>query len=292
MSKRSVQRKWNAFLDIIDCGKVAGDSRIHDLLARKDETHKNVFYEAKLARGDIEGYQRDIAFAWAAAEETYLPNDSEESSESLALQCRYALITATMHSLAHNIPPAFLGALVEKGIFSPEQGVAQARLIRDGYQRMEALSKLVPHLTQTAERDKVIHETFDVWRSIGFQARISTVFHASNPPNDIESLFRVPDAIESLCSYFPTMKNPREALSMIREAHDFSWQASALAAILPQLDERTRSETLHHLLDIMGRTDVAVSPWHHLVQALDGVTTLIPHLTGQLKNVAESIQQK
>jgi hypothetical protein len=60
----------------------------------------NAWYAAKEAVGDTAGYLADVQRAWRLA------NQSAES-EAIVLQCRYALITASVNSLATNLPPAY-----------------------------------------------------------------------------------------------------------------------------------------------------------------------------------------
>jgi len=82
---------------------------IHALLREETEEGRNGWYEARERLGQTAGYLADIACTWQLAEEEIA---TRNSLLALGLQCRYALITASLNTLAKNIPPALLAALV------------------------------------------------------------------------------------------------------------------------------------------------------------------------------------
>jgi len=88
---------------------------------------ENMWYTVHERVGDTSGYLSDVDRAWRLAERAYA---GRQSSSAIGLQCRYALIVASLCSLAGNIPPALLAALVEKGIWLGPQGLAYARQIQ------------------------------------------------------------------------------------------------------------------------------------------------------------------
>jgi len=60
------------------------------------------------------GYLDDVHRAWRLTEEELI---NRHSPISIGLQCRYALITVSLKSLATNIPPVLLAAAVEKVVW-------------------------------------------------------------------------------------------------------------------------------------------------------------------------------
>ena len=105
---------------------------------------ENTWYTVHERVGDTSGYLNDVDLAWQLTEEAFA---DRRSSIAIGLQCRYALIVTSLRSLAGNIPPALLAALVEKGIWPGPQGLAYARQIQEPELRTKALAALAPHLT-------------------------------------------------------------------------------------------------------------------------------------------------
>ncbi len=84
--------------------------RLHDLVAEGDE--HQLWAEARhRAEGNYAGYLADLSLAWRHADA-----EGEHDPEAVGRQVRYALIEASIHSLAGNIPPKLLVALVREGL--------------------------------------------------------------------------------------------------------------------------------------------------------------------------------
>jgi len=104
------------------------------LLHEETAEGRNAWYEARERLGQTAGYLSDVRRAWALA------------GDSLALAARYALLSASLNSLAVNIPPELLRALVAERLWTPAQGLAYARAVSDSRQCAEALAGLAPLL--------------------------------------------------------------------------------------------------------------------------------------------------
>ncbi len=124
----------------------AGQSQeLHQLLQASTPQGRNAWYEACDRLGKLGNFVTDVVRAWRLAEQMY----EEKPSESIGLQCRYALIIASLNSLAKNIPAELMAALVEKQIWTPEQGLAYAQQKQDPNSRSEALGLIAPYLPET-----------------------------------------------------------------------------------------------------------------------------------------------
>ena len=73
--------------------------------------------------GQTANFVTDVARAWELAEVTWTETTL---SQIVGLQCRYALIIASLNSLAANLPVKLLIALIQKNVLTPEQGLAYA----------------------------------------------------------------------------------------------------------------------------------------------------------------------
>lgn len=66
----------------------------------------------------------------------------------LGVELRCALIEASIHSLAGNLLPKLLAALVKEAVWTPAQGLSYARQIADPRGRAAALAALALHLAE------------------------------------------------------------------------------------------------------------------------------------------------
>jgi hypothetical protein len=116
---------------------------IHCLLWEESATGNNGWYEVREQLAQTGGYITDISRAWEIAEAT---RTESVLSQVISLQCRYALITASMNSLAANLPADLLVALVKNKMWTPEQGLAYALQKPEPQEKVNSLAELVNYL--------------------------------------------------------------------------------------------------------------------------------------------------
>ncbi|MEA5624724.1 NB-ARC domain-containing protein, partial [Nostoc sp. UHCC 0251] len=122
---------------------------IHQLLREESQTGSNGWYEAREKWGQTAGYITDISHAWELAEANW--NEST-LPQLVSWQCRYALITASLNSLAANLPAQLLVALVKNNIWTPEQGLAYALQNPKPKDKVKSLTQLVNYLPSNLEK--------------------------------------------------------------------------------------------------------------------------------------------
>ena len=105
---------------------------LHSLLKEETAAFRNGWYHAREELGQIAGYMSDVGRAWRLTETAH---EDVAFPIAVGLQCRYALITASINSLASNLLPRFLAALVEKRVWPITQGLAYARHVPDQLHR-------------------------------------------------------------------------------------------------------------------------------------------------------------
>ena len=109
------------------------------------------------------GLFRNLALAWTEADKRGAQVLSDEQrGQALALQCRCALITASIHSMAAKLLPSLIAALVAQGEWTPSEGLGWAAHIPDVQRRAEAIVQLTPLLPLNLRRRAV-----EVVRAIG-----------------------------------------------------------------------------------------------------------------------------
>ena len=99
---------------------------VHKVLAEESPAGRNGWYEARERLGQMAGYLTDLARAWSLVTGG---RGEGHSRRAMGLQCRYALINASIKSSAGVLPLNLLVALIESGVWSRSQGFAFARQI-------------------------------------------------------------------------------------------------------------------------------------------------------------------
>jgi len=121
---------------------------VHRLLACEADG-RPAWFEAQEAEGGTAQFIQDVLQAWQAVKTV----DREKAGQGqpaprLGLEVRYALTLASVNSLAGNLPPKLVVALVESKIWEPQQALAYACQMPVLYLRAGALAGLAPHLPQ------------------------------------------------------------------------------------------------------------------------------------------------
>jgi hypothetical protein len=79
---------------------------------------KHLWFTAREWFGQTEGYINDLARAMRLVQVADRPDiGSSQLKTCIGLGIRYALMSASLHSLVRNIPPPLIVALVEKGVW-------------------------------------------------------------------------------------------------------------------------------------------------------------------------------
>ncbi len=238
---------------------------LHHLLAVETNEKCNSWYEAKDAAGDTGGFLADVARAWQLAEEAGLNTQNvRERGRAIGLQNRYALINASVNSLATQIPPCLLVTLVEKGIWPPVMGLAYARRITVTEARSEALASLAPCLPERLLREALVR-ALEIGKS---------TFGIDNRSR----------AIAGLVPQLAKLGHPTEALAVAREIDGY-WRAKVLAELAPGLSEQLLQEALGAAQEICYE--------RAKVEALAGLAPYLPEpLRGETLREALTVARK
>ncbi len=117
-------------------------------MREESQTGSNGWYEAREKLGQAGSYITDISRAWELAQANW--NEST-LPQVVSWQCRYALIRASLNSLAANLPAKLLVALVKNKVWTPEQGLAYALQKPESKEKVEALIELINYLPANLE---------------------------------------------------------------------------------------------------------------------------------------------
>jgi hypothetical protein len=237
--------------------------------------------------GTYDGFLSDLARAWKRAEAAGVQAQStQERGRAISRQCRYALIVASIKSLAGNIPPTLLAALVDKGVWTPIQGSAYARQMPSEERRAQALEELAPHLTAPLLQEALAAVQAIIDEDRRAQALVGLAPHLPGPllqealatARVIANEFRRAQALVGLV---PHLSEPlqvtvlQEALTAARAITNKHSRIQALAGLVPYLSEPLQVTVLQEAL-AAART---ITDEDSRAQAL---AKLAPHLSGPL----------
>ncbi|MBD2465716.1 hypothetical protein H6G89_32530 [Oscillatoria sp. FACHB-1407] len=227
---------------------------LHEFLQEEDAQGRNGWYEACDKLGQTANFVTDVARAWMLAEAMYQKN----RTQSIALQCRYALSMTSLNSLAKNISPELMANLVEHSVWTPLQGLAYALQIPSQAQRASAIQQLAPKLPE-----ELLPKVLEAARSIeNAQYRFKAlVALASYKPEvwsevleaarSIENAQYRSEALVALASYKPEVWSDKpevwsEVLEAARSVEDchYHYRSKALVALIPKLSEESLPEAL------------------------------------------------
>ena len=245
-------------------------AQIHLLLREETAEGHNGWYSQCEKEGKTAVFIKDIARAWQLAEEHF----SENKSEFMGLQVRYALITTSLNSLAGNIPAELMALLIQHEIWTPAQGLAYVRQNQDDGKRAERLKAISPHLPST-----LLPEALATAREIGheyYRAKALTGLAPYLPENllpealatarEIGDEYYRAEALTGLAPHLPEILP--EALATAREIGDESNRAEALTGLAPHLPENLLPEAL--------ATAREIGTEYYRAEALTGLAPYLP----------------
>ncbi|QIR41252.1 hypothetical protein HCG51_05095 [Tolypothrix sp. PCC 7910] len=218
---------------------------IHSLLWEESATGNNGWFEVREQLAQTGGYITDVSRAWELAEANW---DESTLPQVVGLQCRYALITASLNSLAAKLPVKLLMALVKKKVWTAEQGLAYALQNPELKQKVAVLAELFNYLP-TKLKKLALSEAFTAARSIQDEySRVDALSAlAENLPPEllqealatacsIQDEYSRASALSALAENLPP-ELLQEALTTARSIQDEYSRASALSALAENLPE-------------------------------------------------------
>lgn len=227
--------------------------QIHALLAEETPSGRNGWYHAKEQLGQTAGFLADVNRAALVLHQQYIPSET-----IIGLQIRYALIAASLNSLARNVPLSLLVALVEKKLWTPAQGLAYAQQLFDLVQQAKALVELSAH-TIPGIRKLTVQKALDVARQI----------------NDS---WQQTETLMDMAERLAKRNQSEQALLVVNEINNDHWQAEALTRLIPHLPD----DDLRRVLDVARHIDEE----EYRVEVL---AELIPRLP---KSIRGQVQQE
>jgi hypothetical protein len=285
-------------------------AQIHLLLREETAEGHNGWYSQCEKEGKTAVFIKDIARAWQLAEEHF----SENKSEFMGLQVRYALITTSLNSLAGNIPAELMALLIQHEIWTPAQGLAYVRQNQDDEKRAERLRKIIPYLTPT-----LLPEALEIVRGVGdeyYRAEALTGLAPYLPESLLPKALEIARAIEDESSrakgLTPQMRRDLNQLAQIRNEDDRARALTRLAPHLPEVlpetleiaraiedeDDRVRALTAlapHLPVSLLPEALAvarAIGNEYHRARALTGLAPYLPEVLPEALEIARAIRDE
>lgn len=222
------------------------------MLEETAHSGRNSWYEARESLGQTAGYVQDVSRAWELADDAN--QDKTSISRIIGWQCCYALIVASLNSLAQNVPPALLIALVRKEVWTAEQGVTYALQISDPQQKVEVITRLtqLENYLPAPLKQKILQAALEAAQAIQSEQYRASALSAladklpeSLLPEALEAARAIQNKSErleivtALAPHLPTSLLPR-VINELQQIEDSASQRQALVAFIkavPQLSE-------------------------------------------------------
>jgi hypothetical protein len=215
----------------------------------------NLWYAVHDEAGETSAYLSDVRLARQLAEAaTDQALAQGDQASSIGREIRCGLMSASIVSIARNIPAPLLTAMVDKQLWTPAHALAYAREIPDPSAKATSLTRLAPYLPD-AERAAVLADALATARTITDPSWRAAVLVALAP--------HLPaDLLAGLLA---------DALATTRTIRDPSGQAAALAALAPHLPDAERAAVL---VDALATARTITNP----SDRLDALAALAPYL--------------
>ena len=248
---------------------------------RSRTSSANAWFMVHEQIGDISGYLSDIARAWQLAEQVSARQVAQEqSAPTVGLETRYALLTASMNTVAGNVPTKLLVALVDKHVWSPAEALALTSQIPDLKQYAKGLAALGPYLPEqllrkALEMAQAIEDNHSRATSLAaLVPQLARVGHVEEAMSVVKGMEHDEFRDEALAMLAPLIaKSCRfsEAIELAQAIRYREGRVSTSAELLSYLPERERKQVLEQALSEVRAVSDHLRP-HALV-------LLAPHLT-------------
>jgi hypothetical protein len=222
--------------------------KLHELLAA-DANGINLWFSIKKSKGFISNYLTDVRLAWQQAEAEF---NRDSSSYAIGLQCRYALITASVNSLTGNLPVELLIELIKRNS-TQELTYLQQLISNQQVQDLTALTSL--HLD--SELGQKLIEMAESLSDKDYQTQVRCALAQYLPKETLPELLKAIKVIsneqeqaQALTILAPCLSSEdllSEALETAITIQKEDYRAKALIALVPYLSTELR-ETILKLL--------------------------------------------
>jgi hypothetical protein len=205
---------------------------------------RNVWFEIKESADERAGYLADIDIGWDVADEEARSGSPDPADRAIGLGLRYALIRASLSSMAANIPSGLLLTLTRKGSWSTSRAFSTALQLGDRAEVVTALAGLADIFVRQgrAEDLMVAAEGFDDAE----RARVLSAIAAVAPPMLVDDVLAATDTMRdeaaqvllltALAGRLPQAKLDRVINAAARLTKEAS-QAAVLTSVIPHASD-------------------------------------------------------
>ncbi|MBN8656001.1 MAG: hypothetical protein J0M11_09715 [Anaerolineae bacterium] len=233
---------------------------LFNLLFETNINKKNSWYTIRERMGQTSGYLDDIARAWNLSRQISIEKSKQNKPiESLRLEIQFCLISASLKSLAKNLPPSLVIMLVDEGLWQLDQALTHIKHIEDTKQQIRALTSLSLRLSDNQLRTIVLdsEETHDEAFQSEIFCQIALRLEAAGYTDEAISLINKTifsiDRADALIKL--VHQNPDKFISYVLKENLSLWSTDArlllLTGILEYLPESQKIDTTNKIREII-----------------------------------------
>ena len=237
---------------------------LHTLLSL-EKGKKNAWFKLKDDEGDTAGFLTDLELAWSQADAA----SERKLGRSVGLQCRYALIKASINSLSE-IPKELLIALVKypNPYWTAAKALAYARQVPDPQQGYENLIALAEELPESEPlKLQALQSSLDAASAIQDEYSRAQALTALSD--------KLPEALPKALDAASAIQNEyyrAQALTALSDKLTPELLPKALDAASAIQDEYSRAQALTALSDHLISAPNSLQLWQSLLHPLSGRT--------------------
>lgn len=132
---------------------------------------QNAWFSAKDAANELAAFAEDVELAWRS--------ETENDAAGVPIELRYLLMTSSVRTMTVQVPDALILALVEREVWSPDQGFSQAWAHSAGtpgerWERALLLARILRSLEPDQRRAR-FSEVRDEARELAFESQTAEV---------------------------------------------------------------------------------------------------------------------
>ena len=259
---------------------------LHELLAETTPEGRNGWYEACDRQGRPSFFVRDVARAWEIADKTI----ESDPSTAIVLQIRYAAIVTSLNSMASNIPPELIAALVDKKYWSPAQGLAYVLHIREDWQKCKAIELLSEHLTLellTESLDATLSIESEVFRANAL-SKLTKYLPQQLMGKVLEAAYSLNDKhLRTLVLTELAKRQPEFRIEALETARSIQEKKLRLSALI-KLEALTTNKLMEEILDLTH----SIKDEHRKTYILDELSYMQPKLIEEALKSACKIKEE
>lgn len=222
----------SVFHHLVESGR---QSEAHGILRQETGDHKNAWWETRTALGQPFGYESDVRLAWGDVGSELKRNHHRPEPALVAAAVRYAIIIGSIRESLAEVPVRLIRLLLAHHIWTPAQALAAARWREGISSRVEALSAVLPLLSDPDRQEALEDALALAHRQPETDDRARSLLDVANSMTGPGRKDVIRSAVELAAASLPGNKVALLQRAWMLEPSESSWLDGALGTIEEQV---------------------------------------------------------